>query len=118
LSRKPYTLYYLGERSVNVKHAQLRLKCSKLNAHLFLLHVTDSPQCACGHNIEDSEHYSLKCHMYMLFRRNMLTSIQNIVQIDNLSTDILLHGSNNLDVATNRNIFESVHKYIIDTGRL
>ena len=32
-------------RSNNVKHAQLGMNCSKLNAHLILLHVSDIAQC-------------------------------------------------------------------------
>ena len=38
----------------SVKHAQLRMKSSKLN---FDLHIVDSPACVCGHNREDSNHY-------------------------------------------------------------
>jgi hypothetical protein len=44
------TTFYEGQREVNIKHAQLRMKCSKLNAHLFALHVIDSPNCSCGNN--------------------------------------------------------------------
>ena len=47
-------LFYLGSRRENIFHAQLRMQCSKLNAHLFNLHVVDSPSCLCGHNFEDS----------------------------------------------------------------
>ena len=42
-------LTYQGRRVENVKHAQLRMSCSKLNYHLKLLDVTDSPACLCGH---------------------------------------------------------------------
>ena len=54
---RPPLLYY-GSRTNNYKHAQLRMKCSKLNFHLYSLHVLDSPACPCGHNHEDSNHYS------------------------------------------------------------
>ena len=38
-------LFYHGSRSSGIRHAQLRMKCSKLNFHLFSLHVVDSPAC-------------------------------------------------------------------------
>ena len=41
---RPPLLYY-GSRTNNYKHAQLRMKCSKLNFHLYSLHVLDSPAC-------------------------------------------------------------------------
>ena len=61
---KPNELYYYGNRSTNIKHAQLRMKCSRLNAHLYNLHVVDSPGCSCGHDIEDNNHYLLICPLY------------------------------------------------------
>ena len=50
---RPHLLYY-GSRTNNYKHAQLRMKCSKLNFHLYSLYVVDSPACPCGHDHEDS----------------------------------------------------------------
>ena len=38
-------LYNYGERKWNNVHAQMRLKCSNLNAHLYSLHVLDDPMC-------------------------------------------------------------------------
>ena len=38
---RPPLLYY-GSRTNNYKHAQLRMKCSKLNFHLYSLHVINS----------------------------------------------------------------------------
>ena len=42
------SLLYHGSRSSGVTHVQLRMKCSKVNFHLFSLHVVDSPACPCG----------------------------------------------------------------------
>ena len=57
-------LFYLGSHSENVKLAQLRMNCSKLNAHLFSLHVVDSPKCVCGCAVEDTSHFLMKCPLY------------------------------------------------------
>ena len=43
MKRPNKSLFYHGSRSSGIKHAQLRMKCSKLNFHLFSLHVVDSP---------------------------------------------------------------------------
>ena len=36
MKRPSPSLFYCGSRSSGIKHAQLRMKCSKLNFHLFL----------------------------------------------------------------------------------
>ena len=61
---RPPLLYY-GSRTNNYKHAQLRMKCSKLNFHLYSLHVLDSPACPCGHSCEDSNRYLLLCPLIL-----------------------------------------------------
>ena len=48
----------------NIKHAQVGIQCSKLKAHIFLLHVVDSAQCICGHEVEESEYFGLNCPLY------------------------------------------------------
>ena len=51
MCRKSKDLYNFGSRCLNIKHSQLRLNCSKLNFHLFNLHVIESPTCNCGYII-------------------------------------------------------------------
>ena len=41
-------LYYVGQHKFDIILAQLRMNCSNLNAHLYRLHVIDSPA---GHNV-------------------------------------------------------------------
>ena len=118
MSIKPNKLYYLGNRKVNVQHAQLRMHCSKLNAHLFSLHVTDSPHCACGYDVEDNEHYLFDCPIYILERWKMFTSLQIIIQINDIQLEQLLYGSKDHDFTTNKSIFEIVHTFLTETGRL
>ena len=72
-----------------VKHAQLRMKCGKLNFHLFSLHVVDSPACLCGHNREDSNHYLLRCPLYHQARNMLLNEIRELTMTD-ISCELLL----------------------------
>ena len=110
-------LFYLGNRETNIKHAQLRLKCSRLNGHLFLLHVIDSPRCACGSDLENSDHYLLWCPLYIVQRQSMMTEISQIFN-HNIAGNDLLYGSDNADYVTNVKIFRLVHKFIEETNRL
>ena len=109
---KPLLLYH-GSRKSSVKHAQLRMECSKLNFDLFSLHV-DSPRCPCGHIREDSNHYLLQCPLYVQARNKMLHEIRQL-SIFHISGDLLLYSAVELDYATNCKIFVAVHE---ETGRL
>jgi len=111
-------LLYYGARKNNIKHAQLRMRCSKLNFHLFSLHVRDSPACPCGHNCEDTNHYLLYCPLFFQQRNAMFNSIRNIATNIDISCNLLLFGSDKLNATVNENIFDIVHNYIDETGRL
>jgi len=96
----------------------MRMQCSKLNAHLFKLHVIESPSCFCGHNIEDSEHYLLYCPLYLVPRIKMIQTLQTCININDLHVDTLLYGSSDCDYRTNVHIFEAVHDFINECDRL
>ena len=113
---RPPLLYY-GSRTNNYKHAQLRMKCSKLNFHLYSLHVLDSPACPCGHNREDSNHYLLLCPLYFQARITMLNKIIHLTRT-HISCDLLLYGAPELDLVTNYKVFDAVHEFISSTDRL
>ena len=113
---KPLLLYH-GSRKSSVKHAQLRMKCSKLNFDLFSLHVIDSPACPCGHIREDSSPYLLQCPLYFQARNKMLNDIRQLCTF-HISGNLLLYGAVELDYATNCKLFDAVHDYIDETGRL
>ena len=113
---RPPLLYY-GSRTNNYKHAQLRMKCSKLNFHLYSLHVLDSPACPCGHNREDSSHYLLLCPLYFQARITMLNKIRHLTRT-HISCDLLLYGAPELDLVTNYKVFDAVHEFISSTDRL
>ena len=83
-------LFYEGSRLNNVKHAQLRMNCSKLNGHLFLLHVSDSAQCVCGHEIEDTSHFLLHCPLYDNHRQILFDSLRKLnINVDYIDINLL-----------------------------
>ena len=71
-------LYNYGERTEN---AQLRLNCSNLNHHLFLLHVLDDPRCPCGHDIENVHHFFFQCPLYVHNRHDLFENVQQICNV-------------------------------------
>ena len=96
-------------------HARLRMGCSSLNGDLcFNLHVIDSPQCICGHNIENACHYLLHCPLYVTERESMLLSVSVIT---NVTLECLLFGSSTLCQDQNEKVFQAVHKYIVASKR-
>ena len=116
---EPNELFFFGNRLKNIQHAQLRMHCSKLNAHLFSLHVVDSPACSCGYNIEDSNHYLLKCPLFHTPRVKMLASVASELPMNiTIDANLLLHGSKTIKQANLRNMFKAVHCFIEETKRL
>ena len=98
---------------------QLRMHCSKLNAHLFSLHIVVSPCCSCGHDKEDSVHYLLHCPLFYADCAKMLTSLSSVLPYNiAINVDLLLHGSDTLSKENNVAVFKLVHRFIEETGRL
>ena len=106
--------YYTGERRINIIHAQLRMQCSNLKAHLFVLHVVENTTCQCSHNIEDSQHFFFECPLYFTHRLRLSTTLQALGKFD-LKTILFLDPDQ--DEETNKIILKAVHKYIKETGR-
>ena len=98
-------------------NAQLIMKCSGLNFHLFSLHVVDSPACPCGHDCEDSNHYLLQCPLFYKARNMLLNEIRELTMTD-ISCELFLYVSADLGIAINKKVFDAVHRFINETGRL
>ena len=114
LKGKSNDLYNFGPRDLNFRHAQLRMNCSKLNSHLFSLHVLDSPECTWGFNFEDSKHYLLHCPLNVNARQN-ITPLSNINNL-NIDEAVLLFGSADLVKYDNLIIFQAVQILIKNTN--
>ena len=117
MKRPSPLLFYHGSRSSGIKHAQLRMKCSKLNFHLFSLHVADSPACPCGNDCEDSNHYLLQCPLFYQARNKLLNEIRALTMTD-ISCELLLYGSTDLGIELSKKVFAAVHRFIDESDRL
>ena len=94
------------------------MKCSKLNFHLFLLHVRDSAVCNCGYDIEDENHFLLHCPLFMNERTILLQRLRHVINDVEIDCELLLNGCKDLELFTNQQIFIAVHNYIENTKRL
>ena len=84
----------------------MRLNCTKVNSHLFNLHVIDSTSCTCGHNVEDNEHFLLNCPLYIVQCNNMLSELETIINIHELLVETLLYGSSACKYNIYKHVFE------------
>ena len=107
-------LFYHGIRKANIIHAQMRMRCSDLKAHLLSLHVTDDPICICQLGREDNFHFFLSCPLYNLQRQELVTIVNALSQC---TLNVLLYGDDSLDYETNLIIVDAVHDYMIKSGR-
>ncbi|MCW4344426.1 MAG: reverse transcriptase domain-containing protein [Candidatus Thiodiazotropha endolucinida] len=105
--------FYTGSRKAQILHTRLRTHCSSLNLDLFMKNITDSPLCSCG-SIEDAQHFFFHCHKYQAQRNVLLNSI-SLIQAPSLH--LLLQGDLALALETNKMIFETVQKFILETKR-
>ena len=108
------TLYYIGERKVNIVHAQLRMYCSDLKAHLKLLHVIDDPNCNCQMGVEDTHHFFFICPLYHTYRLKLAYEVN---KVSAFTLHNILYGDNTKDHVTNVQIFNAVHEFIKESGR-
>ena len=116
ISLKSNNLYYGIKRKLGVIHSQFRMQCSNLKGDLHSLHVVDDPVCMCSNQIENCEHFFFHCYLYATQRVAFLARLREICSVD-ITTDLLLFGSNELDSDVNCQIFELVESYIFESGR-
>ena len=107
---KPNLLFYEGNRNNHIKQAQLHMQCSKLNAHIFLLHVVDSPQCIGEHEVEESEYFLFNCPLCLVQRQEMLQNL-NQVNIVNVNLTMLVDCTA-YDLKINQSIFKAIHEFL------
>ncbi len=106
--------FRIGERSLSVLHSRLRNGCSNLNGDLFRNHLTQDPQCICGHDYEDADHFLFNCNRFTNQRTQLFRSTR---QNHPLSANTLLFGNENFSDDQNRHIFLEVQNYIAKTER-
>ena len=80
------------------------------------LHAVDDPVCICSNQIENCEHFFFHCYLYATQRVAFIARLREICSVD-ITTNLLLFGSNELDSDVNCQIFELVESYIYESGR-
>ena len=101
---------------------RLRLQFSHLNEHKFRHGFNDTvdPFCACGNEIETTEHFFLRCHFYCAQRKELFKSLAKPKKKLNPKDQVLVlsYGSQiNDSKSFNRDIFKNVIIYIKATAR-
>ena len=104
---------------------QLRVGLSPLNSHKKRHNSQDtiSEVCNCETGIENTEHFLLKCPLYLVQRTKMAASIMPILLQNDLlhlesNLNLYLCGSSSLSDTNNRIIMCSVINYVIETNRI
>ena len=107
---------YLGSRKVNIIMAQMRMECSKLNAHLFKHKVISDSNCSCGCSKETVFHYFFICPVYNTHRAELHNKILHIANAK-FDTKTLLYGNLSLTNMQNKQIHDAVSIFITDSKR-
>ena len=82
----------------NVLHARLIMKMSRLNFHLFTIQKVNSPECFCGHRLEDIKHFVIDCQNcqserdYLNYELSLLLKTDFDQLTSKQQLDILLYG--------------------------
>ena len=101
---------------------RLRLQFSHLNEHKFRhgFNNTVDPFCACGNEIETTEHFFLRCHFYSAQRKELFKSLEKLDPYFlklNPKNQVLLLLYGSFVVSFNRDILKNVIIYIKVTAR-
>ena len=103
---------------------RLRLGLSHLKEHKFRHNFQDTinPLCACDLEVEDTNHFLLRCHFFSLYRRELYDKLDIIhADITNLGpnelTRVLLFGYEKFDLKVNSLILQETISYINNTKR-
>ena len=102
---------------------RLRLGLSHLNEHRFRHNFQDclNPLSSCSLEVESNIHFFLHCQHFIQSRQTLLDSVKKIVNISNLTDDVLvnrlLYGSQTFNFEENSTIIKASIKYILSTER-
>ena len=80
---------------------------------LYSTNLISNPNCICGYQNENADHYLLFCNRYIVYRNKILSSlaILNMNGVE-INVDILLFGNDFLSDETNCEIFLIIQRYI------
>ena len=117
-----YSSWY-GDNWTNL--SRMRMGMSGLGAHLFIVHIVDSPICKYCHTESETPHHFINVCSHFNNQRislyNLLRNIQTLygMNMDEIvnDTSILLFGSPKFSNAHNFKLLRAVSQYIGDTKR-
>ena len=102
---------------------RLRLGLSHLNGHRFRHNFQDclNPLRSCSLEVEPNIHFFLHCQHFIQSRQTLLDSVTKIVNISNLTDDVLvnllLYGSQTFNFEENCTMIKASVKYVLSTER-
>jgi hypothetical protein len=105
-----YTTY---TRRAQVLHSRLRLNNADLNDNLANINLAPSSACICGAERETTNHYLTECPNYQPQRNELFDNMEEM----QLTSEIMLNGSPDVDGKTNKKLFVEVQKFIITSER-
>jgi len=79
---KPPAYYTAGSKTGNTLHTRLRTEMSHLNSHLFQINKCPSPECSCGHPVENNRHFILSCQNHSPQRDELFLNASRILGTD------------------------------------
>ena len=108
--------YFITQKNrfAEIIHCRIRLEISDLNSDLFKRYLRENKYCSCGHSKEDALHYFYYCPLFEEARR---TTIHKINNFQALSLHNLTHGDLNFSYQENKDIFDTVQEFIINSKR-
>ena len=106
---------------------RLRVDFSDLRDHRFR-HKWNcaNPTCRCNIENETTDHFFLRCPIFNGHRKALLSALSDILKIDEVLltslpaatfVDMLLYGSKEYNITTNRLILEASIRYMLATSR-
>ena len=103
---------------------RLRVNFSHLREHKFRHNFRDTinPLCSCGLEVENNNHYLLRCPFFIQERKLLLDSVSGVVGAishlpDEKLTDLLLYGKDSLTSYQNAFVLRSTILFLKSSGR-
>ena len=111
---KIVSFQFVEQWKFNIVHAQLHMICSNLSAHLYCVHVFNSPACICSHILEDTAHNIPDCPLYCSHKMPLRNAVTKYTWF---KPKVMICGDNDNHHEKKAEIVQAVHKFINDTER-
>ena len=112
---------FISKAAVN--HTRIRLGLSAINFQRFQYNVVDNMSCdECGARREDAAHLLFHCPAYAVPRQTPIELLHQFLPDDSFRPQkhleqILLYGSNALNLSENLIIFKLIQEFLLASGR-